>query len=85
MVRPPLQESRCGLCLLKNTLCSPGRFFAALELRVMLACIVLRYDVKFREEGRRPENEWLATTCYPCRTAKVLFRRRDVLAGGNTV
>ncbi|KZT70598.1 cytochrome P450 [Daedalea quercina L-15889] len=55
----------------------PGRFFAANELKIMLACIVLRYDVKFREEGRRPENEWLATSCYPCRTAEVLFKRRD--------
>lgn len=42
----------------------------------MLACVVLRYDVKFREEGQRPANEWFATTCYPCRSAEVLFRRR---------
>lgn len=69
---------------MKSTLRSPGRFFAALELKVMLACIVLRYDVKFREEGRRPENEWLATTCYPCRNAEMLFRRRDVSASGST-
>ncbi|KAH9828760.1 uncharacterized protein C8Q71DRAFT_792342 [Rhodofomes roseus] len=61
---------------------SAGRSFAANELKIMLACIVtvVPYDVKFREEGRRPE--WLATSCYPCRTAEVpvFQRRRDVSA-----
>ena len=56
---------------------SPGRFFAANELKIILACVVLRYDVKFEDEGKRPDNEWLAYACYPARRAHVLFRRRQ--------
>lgn len=32
------------------------RFFAANELKIMMANLVLKYDVKFADEGRRPEN-----------------------------
>ncbi|KAH9829922.1 cytochrome P450, partial [Rhodofomes roseus] len=56
----------------------PGRFFAADELKIMLACVVMRYDVKFREEGKRPDNEWFAYVCYPAQDAQVLFRKRRV-------
>ncbi|KAH9895311.1 cytochrome P450 [Cubamyces lactineus] len=34
----------------------PGRFFAATELKGMLAFIVLNYDMKFEGNGKRPEN-----------------------------
>ncbi|KAL4251285.1 cytochrome P450 family protein [Abortiporus biennis] len=55
----------------------PGRFFAANELKAMLAHIVLNYDVKFEHEGVRPENVWFGTTLVPAPTAKVLFRKRQ--------
>ncbi|KAH9841115.1 cytochrome P450, partial [Rhodofomes roseus] len=55
-----------------------GRFFAADELKIMLACVVMRFDVKFREEGKRPENEWFVYVCYPARDAQVLFMKRRV-------
>ncbi|KAH9837367.1 cytochrome P450 [Rhodofomes roseus] len=54
----------------------PGRFFAANELKLMMANLVLKYDVKFQDEGQRPENEWLSINVMPCQTAQVLFRRR---------
>ncbi|CAL1693826.1 unnamed protein product [Somion occarium] len=55
----------------------PGRFFAANELKAMLAHTVMNYDVKFENEGVRPPNVWFATTVSPDPTAKVLFRKRQ--------
>ncbi|EMD34612.1 hypothetical protein CERSUDRAFT_158140 [Gelatoporia subvermispora B] len=55
----------------------PGRFFAANELKAMLAYILLNYDVKFEREGVRPENNWAAMNIVPDPTAKVLFRKRQ--------
>ncbi|EMD42272.1 hypothetical protein CERSUDRAFT_41330 [Gelatoporia subvermispora B] len=55
----------------------PGRFFAANELKAMLAYVVLKYDVKFKHEGVRPENKWFAAGIVPDPTARVLFRRRQ--------
>ncbi|EMD42271.1 hypothetical protein CERSUDRAFT_110800 [Gelatoporia subvermispora B] len=55
----------------------PGRFFAANELKAMLAYVVLNYDVKFEREGVRPENKWIAMSIVPDPTAHVLFRKRQ--------
>ena len=54
----------------------PGRFFAACELKLMLAYVVMNYDVKLENEGVRPKDIWLVTSCVPNPDAKVLFRRR---------
>ena len=59
-----------------NCLVSPGRFFAANELKIMMANLVLKYDIKFADGSRRPKNEWMATTIQPSATAQVLFRKR---------
>jgi len=53
----------------------PGRFFAACELKIMLAHTVLNYDVKMENEGGRPPDLWFASVCIPNRKAKVMFRR----------
>ncbi|KAJ3543507.1 hypothetical protein NM688_g5847 [Phlebia brevispora] len=53
----------------------PGRFFAANELKAMMAHVVVNYDVKFKHEGVRPQNKWLALTVVPDPTAEVLFRK----------
>ncbi|KAH9942851.1 cytochrome P450 [Amylocystis lapponica] len=58
----------------------PGRFFAASELKTILAHIVLNYDVKFEREGERPSNVWLGQTIAPAKDATVLFRRRQAPA-----
>ncbi|KZT20329.1 cytochrome P450 [Neolentinus lepideus HHB14362 ss-1] len=54
----------------------PGRFFAANELKTMMAHIVSSYDVKFAD-GMLPVNTYFATACVPDRKAKVLFRKRQ--------
>ncbi|GJE99522.1 cytochrome P450 [Phanerochaete sordida] len=55
----------------------PGRFFAATELKAMMAYVVLNYDVKFADDGVRPENVVSALTVAPHPGARVLFRKRN--------
>ena len=55
----------------------PGRFFATNEMKLILAHVVLNYDIKF-ENGRvvRPLNKHFKATCIPDPTIKLLFRKR---------
>ncbi|KAL0951447.1 hypothetical protein HGRIS_008136 [Hohenbuehelia grisea] len=55
----------------------PGRFFAAMELKLLLAHIVTNYDVKLKEEGVRPQDLWVEANCLPNMKAEVMFRRRQ--------
>lgn len=55
---------------------SPGRFFAANELKAMMAHLVLNYDVAFAHEGVRPTDSFGIMAISPDPTAKVLFRKR---------
>ncbi|KAJ7122772.1 cytochrome P450 [Mycena epipterygia] len=55
----------------------PGRFFAATELKAMLAHLVMNYDVKFVNDGPRPANQYMASACLPDSSAKIMFRRRQ--------
>jgi len=54
----------------------PGRFFAANELKMMMAHLVLTYDVKLENEGVRPPNLWFTSVCVPGEKVEVLFRKR---------
>ncbi|KAJ6531847.1 cytochrome P450 [Mycena capillaripes] len=53
----------------------PGRFFASLELKCLVAYLVLNYDVKTPVDGNRPPDEWFGPTSNPARNADILFRR----------
>ncbi|EGO25818.1 hypothetical protein SERLADRAFT_369188 [Serpula lacrymans var. lacrymans S7.9] len=55
----------------------PGRFFTAIELKTMLAHVVVTYDVKFRD-GQRPANVTFGPANSPDMKAKILFRKRVV-------
>ena len=60
---------------------SPGRFFAANELKCMMGYILLNYDIKwsnhdFLEGGYAPPNEVLGVTTRPDENAIIMFRRR---------
>ncbi|TFK79302.1 cytochrome P450 [Polyporus arcularius HHB13444] len=56
----------------------PGRFFAAIELKAMLAYIVLNYDLKLPGDGLRPKNVSFGLhILVPDPKATVLFRRRQ--------
>jgi hypothetical protein len=57
---------------------SPGRFFAANELKLMLAHLVVNYDVQFENSSHiRPPNVYFSNSCVPNPTAKVCFRKRQ--------
>ncbi|KAI0719015.1 cytochrome P450 monooxygenase [Fomitopsis betulina] len=53
-----------------------GRWFAAAEVKAILAYILLNYDFKLEKPGGRPENLYLGPSILPHPRAKVMFRRR---------
>ncbi|TFK91861.1 cytochrome P450 [Polyporus arcularius HHB13444] len=59
----------------------PGRFFAANELKAMLAYIVLNYDLKLPTSGPRPDNLYFSSNVIPPPVADILFRRRRQTVG----
>ncbi|THV06864.1 cytochrome P450 [Dendrothele bispora CBS 962.96] len=56
----------------------PGRFFASAELKVMMAHILLNYDVKFPNDSKGFPRFKFSNIVGPNQTAKVLFRKRKV-------
>ncbi|KAI1500539.1 cytochrome P450 [Biscogniauxia marginata] len=54
----------------------PGRFFAASEIKMTLAHVLLHYDIRLREGEGRPTPNMFMMTKSPSPTAEVLFRRR---------
>ncbi|EJC98410.1 cytochrome P450, partial [Fomitiporia mediterranea MF3/22] len=54
----------------------PGRFFAANELKIMMAYLILNYDVKAEVDGARPENIYHRSLLIPNPTAKILLKKR---------
>ena len=65
------QSSRNGLSLMHS---SPGRFFAALQLKVLVAYIVSHYD--FEPLEIRPLNMSIGAHIVPPQSATVRVRRR---------
>jgi hypothetical protein len=58
------------------TAISPGRFFAATELKALLAHMVVTYDMKFEEGKGAPPHRCIAGVYIP-RSADVMFRKRQ--------
>ena len=54
---------------------SPGRFFAAMNIKILLAYIVTTYDIKFEEGEKAPPELFLAGVRLPG-NATVMFRAR---------
>ncbi|KAI5830576.1 hypothetical protein K523DRAFT_371757 [Schizophyllum commune Tattone D] len=54
----------------------PGRFFAAMEMKTLLAHLVIHYDIKFDGDGGRPPNKWFSIHCIPDPHANLMFKRR---------
>ncbi|PVF95420.1 cytochrome P450 [Serendipita vermifera] len=63
----------------------PGRFFAALELKAILASLVLGYDLRWPDDapkddghgrGYRPKDIWFGGNTLPDMKARVLIRKR---------
>jgi hypothetical protein len=73
-----------GNTILMATFNSPGRFFAALELKVCLASLVLDYDLRWPDDapkddghgnGYRPDDVWFGGSFLPNMKARVLIRK----------
>jgi hypothetical protein len=54
---------------------SPGRFFGANSLKIMLAILILRYDLKSKT-GVRPSNWEFHSRLFPDMSAETLFKIR---------
>ncbi|KAJ4480063.1 cytochrome P450 [Lentinula aciculospora] len=48
----------------------PGRFFASIEMKCLMAYLVLHYNLKMLEDGVRPPDEWFGPTSNPARNGK---------------
>ena len=53
----------------------PGRFLAAVEVKMMIAYIITTYDLKLASDIRPPDL-FLFHLCIPNATAEIFFRRR---------
>ncbi|PTB65524.1 cytochrome P450 [Trichoderma citrinoviride] len=56
----------------------PGRFFVAHELKLIMAHILLNYDIKL--VGKLPEKQFLGGTCLPPLKAEIQVRRKKAQA-----
>lgn len=56
----------------------PGRFLVDFELKMIIAYVLMNYDVKFPDEygGKRPENRYVAEAYFPPAGAKIMVKRR---------
>ncbi|KAK1235780.1 hypothetical protein PQX77_000986 [Marasmius sp. AFHP31] len=54
----------------------PGRFFAAVELKALVAHALLTYDLKYDEGVNMPGIEWFAATSFANTKGEILFRER---------
>ncbi|EJD49202.1 cytochrome P450 [Auricularia subglabra TFB-10046 SS5] len=55
----------------------PGRFWAANEMKAMMAYMVSHYDMKMEHEGVVPQETWLGATIIPDRNARLVIRKRE--------
>lgn len=54
----------------------PGRFFAAHEIKLLLAHTLLGYEIRLEDPTKLPEPSWYDRSRKPNQTARVLFRRQ---------
>ncbi|UNI18312.1 hypothetical protein JDV02_004586 [Purpureocillium takamizusanense] len=59
----------------------PGRFLVDFELKMMVACILTRYDIKLPAayQGRRPRGRWVAEAHLPPHGARIMVKRRRIV------
>ncbi|QUC21856.1 uncharacterized protein UV8b_06097 [Ustilaginoidea virens] len=54
----------------------PGRFYAVNEMKLILATLLLRYELKFPEGAKRPKNFTVDGDMFPDPRARLLIRER---------
>jgi cytochrome P450 len=66
-----------GLSFGHGTHACPGRFFAANEIKVVLAYLIQHYDIKLKDGESRPENMHRGAIVSPSPTGEVMLRKRE--------
>ena len=56
---------------------SPGRFFAANELKLIMAHIILNYDLKLEDPSAPRDHITRWHTLFPSPAVRVLFKKRQ--------
>lgn len=56
---------------------SPGRFFAANEMKMLMAHLVMTYDIKMEKSSVEPPHSTIGDALIPDNKAKVLCRKRQ--------
>ena len=60
----------------------PGRFYAANEMKMMLALMLICYDIRFPDGCRRPRNFTIDSDMYPDPATRLLIRKRPSVEKG---
>ncbi|KZV83351.1 cytochrome P450 [Exidia glandulosa HHB12029] len=55
----------------------PGRFWAANEMKAMMAYMLTHYDMKMEHEGEVPKEQWFGSAVVPDRSARMMLRKRE--------
>ncbi|KAJ8119184.1 hypothetical protein ONZ43_g3821 [Nemania bipapillata] len=57
----------------------PGRFLVDFELKMIIAYVLMNYDIEFPPEykGKRPQNHWLTDACFPPEDVRIRIRRKE--------
>ena len=57
----------------------PGRFYASNEMKLVLAHLLLRYDIKLPDGHGRPKNFTFDSDMFPDPRARLLIKRREIV------
>jgi cytochrome P450 len=63
----------------------PGRQLALTDVKMTAAALLLNFDMRFKEGGKRPRNVAVHEMVFPEPGAVVEFRRRGVGSPGNRI
>ncbi|KAI1277907.1 cytochrome P450 [Xylaria sp. FL0933] len=57
----------------------PGRFLVDFELKMIIAYVLMKYDIEFPPEydGKRPQNHWITDAIFPPEGVRMRVRRRE--------
>ncbi|KIM23342.1 hypothetical protein M408DRAFT_332370 [Serendipita vermifera MAFF 305830] len=60
----------------------PGKWYAAMIMKHLMAYLILHYDLKLPDsaKGKRPDDWVVAGACIPNTSARILLRRKQVVA-----
>ena len=73
----PFVVSCVARLLTAGILDSPGRLVASLELKAIVAHLIMNYDMKIAGDGARPNDVFFGSNVLPHPSAKIMLRQRQ--------